>query len=446
MNGRFAQIAKPVFGDRSACCDGEGKMKSMWRPALFAVALLTTAVFLAPPVAAQKGVFGLFPAGTYKLSFAGADFSGSADNLELSSFSVTTGTDVARPDGGPQTTTSDTTIFMFLFDNSTVTFTQVCATLDNPSDFTIDKRLGTATLNTTLTPEMPSCFGTPLTTDIGITASWVGVGPLASSSGASNYACAGYRAASSGVGLTNTASANLALTIDGTTTLFSSSQTGLNSGDSRVEAQGPIDPNCGPAGFGTGPTPAGHFRFNGLFADGFFTPQPGEFDQVSLVKTNQSSQPAGGPAAGTPEFDLNVSLFGGTIDGFGCFAIPQSDFVSNDLTSASVQTTSTGSPLCTNSSPGFGLNFPLTVSATWTSGGPLVTIHDQNNYHCQGYTASTATSVEAIGATSSATVTMPDYFGNPVTEVLTGGFGSLTQVTQNIQANGVLTQACLIRA
>lgn len=420
-------------------------MKSTLRAALLALALLTTSLFLAPPVAAQKGAGGLFPAGTYRLSFAGADFSGSTNNLEISSFSVSTGTEIARPDGAPQTTSSNTTIFMFLFDLNTVTFTQVCAILDHPSDFTIDKRLGSATLHTTLTPKTPSCFGTPLAADMGINASWTGVGPLANSTGTSNYACAGYTAESSGLSLTNTASANLALTIGATTTSFSSSQTGLNSDDFRVEAHGPIDPGCGPAGFGTGPTPAGHFRFNGLFADGSFMPQTGEFDDVSLVETTQSSQPEGGQGAGSPKFDLNVSLFGGSINGFGCFAIPRSDVVSSALTAASVQTTTTGTPLCTNSFPGFGLNFPLTVSATWTANGPLVTVHDQSTYHCLGYAESTAIFVESVGATASATVTMPDYIGNPVTEVLTGGFGSLTQVIQRIQANGVLAQSCLIR-
>ncbi len=416
-----------------------------WLSALAVAAVLVGSIVLAPTVAAQKGVNGLFPAGTYRLSFADADFSGSTNNLELSFFDVATNTEIARPVGAPQTTTTQTTIFMFLFDTSTVTFTQVCATLDHPSDFAIDNRLGSATLNTTLTPETPSCFGTPLTTDIAINASWTGVGPLANSTGASNYACARYTAESSGLGLTNTASANLALTIGTTTTSFSSGHTGLNSGDSRVEAQGEIDPGCGITGFGSGPTPAGHFRFNGLFAGGFYMPQPGEFDDVSLVESTQSSQPAGGPGAGSPEFDLNVSGFGGSINGFGCFAIPQSNVVLNGLTSATVQTTTTGSPLCTNSFPGFGLNFPLTVSATWTASGPLVTLHDQNNYQCSGYTESTSTFVKAVGATPTATLTMPDYFGNPVTQVLSGGFGSLTQATQTIQANGALPQACLIR-
>lgn len=419
-------------------------MKSTWRVGAFLVALLATSVALAPPVAALKGA-GLFPAGTYRLSFSGADFSGSAGNLQISFLNVTSGTEDARPDGAPETTTSDTTIFMFLQDTSTFNFTQVCATLNNPSDFTVDNRLGSATLKTTLTPDMPSCFGTPLTTSIGINATWTGVGPLGNSTGVSNYACAGYTAESSGQSLTNTATASLALTIGATTTSFASGHTGLNSSNSRVEAHGAIDPGCGPTGLGSGPVAAGHYRFNGLFANGFFMSQPFGFNEVSLVKSSQTSQPGGGPSAGSPEYDLNVSLFGGAIDGFGCFAIPQSDVVLNGVDSATVKTTTSGSPLCSKSFPGFGLNFPLTVNATWTANTPLATVHDQNNFQCDGYTSSTSTFVEARGADPSATVTMPDFFGNPVTEVLTGGFGSLTQANQTIQANGVLTDACLFR-
>ena len=52
----------------------------------------------------------------------------------------------------------------------------------------------------------------------------------------------------------------------------------------------------------------------------------------------------------------------------------------------------------------------------------------------------------AVGATSTATITMPDYFGNPQTQTLNNGFGNITQVSQRVQANGVLQQSCLIRA
>lgn len=404
-------------------------------------ALLGATLLFSSPVAAAKGA-GLFPAGTYHLSFAGADLSEFTGNVSVF-LDVSAGTDVARPDGAPQSTTSQTQVFLNVFDNSTFTFTSACVILDHPSDFTIDNRLGSASLNTTLTPSTPSCgFTPPLTSNIGIDATWAGAGPLATQTGTSNYACAGYRANSSGRSLTNTAIANATITIDGAATAIPSVQTSLNSNDFQVAAQGAIDPGCGPTGFGTGPTPSGHLHFNGLFANGFFTPPTGEFDQVSLSEVSQS----GGPAANVSEDDLSLQFFGGAIDGFGCFAIPSSDVVSSGLTFASLQTTVTGSsPLCTNSFPGFNLNFPLTVSATWTGTGPVMTVHDQNNYQCSGYTQATSTFVEDRGADSVATVTMPDYLGNPQTVVFSGGFGSLTQVTQNVQANGVLAQSCLIR-
>jgi hypothetical protein len=412
-------------------------MKLTWRATVLVVALLGTSVFLAPGVAAQKGVFGLFPAGTYTLSFTGADFSASANNVEIF-LGVSAGTETARPDGAPRTTTSETQVFLSLFDNNTVTFTFACLVLDHPSDFTIDNRLGSAALHTVLTPSTPTCpYSTPLSSNLAIDATWTGVGPLAKTTGVSDYGCAGYSAQSIGRSLINTATANLTVTDGATTTAFPPTETVLNSNQSEVAAHGSIDPGCGPTGAGLGPTPAGHYRFNGLFANGYFVPPTGGFNQVSLIESNPSAQPV----------DLSMSFFGGSIYGAGCFAIPQSDVASNGLISASVQTTITASsPLCTDTYPGYGLDFPLTVNATWTAIGPLMTLHDQNNYQCLGYTQSTATFVQNTGASSTATVTMPDYFGNPETLALSGGFGSLTQVSQSIQANGELPAACLVRA
>jgi hypothetical protein len=419
-------------------------MRSRWRAVLLVSALFAMSASLAPTVAAQKGGPGLFPPGTYRLSFAGADFSGFSNNVQVF-LSVGAGSEIARPDGAPQTTTSDAEVFLSLFDYTTGTSTFACLLLSNPSDFSVDNRLGSAALTTTLSPSTPTCFGSPLADTIGIAATWTGVGPLGNSTGVSNYGCAGYRAESSGRALSNTATGTLVLTVDGAVTAFSSSQTGLNSDSFNVEAQGAVDPNCGPIGFGAGPTPAGRFRFFGIFANGFFGSPPGPTNQVSLFDNSQTSQPAGGPTTSSSEFDLEVSFFGGPFNGFGCFAVPSSDVTLNGLVSASVQTTITGTPLCANGFSGYGLNFPMTVNATWTGTGPLMTIHEQNNYQCLGYTQSQVTFVESKGATSSATVTMPDDLGNPVTLPLTGGFGSLTQVDQRIQANGVLQQACEIR-
>jgi len=424
-------------------------MKSMWRTAVLVAVLLAMGTMFVPTVAAQMGA-GLLPAGTYRFDFTGADFSGFANNISIF-LDVSSGTDVARPDGAPATTTSGTQVSLFMFDNNTVTFTFACLLLDHPGDFAIDNRLGSATLNTTLTPSTPTCpgFGPPLATNIGINATWTGVGPLGSSTGASDYSCATYTAQGVNRGLTNTASANLILTTvttsGGTTnTAFPPTQTALNFNHSDVQAHGTIDPGCGPTGFGIGPTPAGHFHFFGLFANGFFGAPPFSFEQVSLVQSSTSSQLTGRPASGSAEDDLNVSLFSGS----GCFVIPSSDVVTNGLGSASVQTTIPGPnpPVCAGSFPPFGLNFPMTVNATWTAQGPVMTVHDQNNYQCMGYTQATSTFVQAVGASSTATITMPDYFGNPQTQTLSGGFGNITQVSQRVQANGALQQSCLIRA
>ena len=130
-------------------------MKSTRRALFLVVAIFAISAFLAPPVAAQKGS-GLLPPGIYRFDFTGADFSGFANNISIF-LDVSSGTDVARPDGAPATTTSGTQINLFMFDENTVTFTFACLMLDHPSDFSIDNRLGSATLNTTLTPSTPTC-------------------------------------------------------------------------------------------------------------------------------------------------------------------------------------------------------------------------------------------------------------------------------------------------
>jgi hypothetical protein len=119
---------------------------------------------------------------------------------------------------------------------------------------------------------------------------------------------------------------------------------------------------------------------------------------------------------------------------------------SNGLSSATIQATITATtPLCTNSFPGFGINYPLTVTATWTATGPLITVSDKNNFKCADYTAKTVSSVQSRSATSTATITMPDYLGNPVPQSLTGGVGSITHIDQRIEADGVEQQACFSR-
>jgi hypothetical protein len=54
--------------------------------------------------------------------------------------------------------------------------------------------------------------------------------------------------------------------------------------------------------------------------------------------------------------------------------------------------------------------------------------------------------VQSNAAGSIATLTTPDSLGNPTTISLSGGQGSLVNIDQRIQAEGVDQQACMTRA
>ena len=420
-------------------------MKTLGVPAAVVGSLLALSVVFVPTVAAQKGA-GNFPAGSFHFTSSSVDFSSFGGNMQVF-LNVAANTDVSQPVGQPQTTTSDTEVFLNLFDYTSGTFTSACLLLDHPSDFTIDSRLNVATLATTLTPATPTCpFSSPLASTISINGTWTGNGPLSTNNDKSSYRCSRYSANSVNRSLSNLGTANLTVTIGGTPTALSSTQIGLSSNDFRVEADGVADPGCGPAGIGSGPIAAGKYHLFGLIANAFFGMPPGPTNQISLDENNQVANPIGGTATTSQEFDLNLSMFGGAFNGFGCWIMSPSDATSTGTTSASIQTTITAQSLpCSNSFPGFGVNYPLKVNVSWVSNGPLITVHDQNTFTCAGYTASTDSRVQSRSATSTATVTMPDYLGNPMTQSLTGGLGSLTQINQKIEADAVEQQACLIR-
>lgn len=417
-----------------------------WLRAAAVAALLVGSIALAPAVAAQKGAGGLPAAGTYQFTSASTDFSAFAGNIQVF-LNVSQDTNVSQPIGAPATTTSQAQVFLNLFDYSSGSFTFTCLILDRPSDFAINKGLTMASLVTTLTPATPTCpYSSPLTTTIGLNGTWTGVGPLATTHDESTYQCGSYTLDSVSRNLNNSGSANLSLTMDGATTALSSGQIGLNSDNFQIQAQGVAASGCGLTGFGTGPVPAGKYHVFGLNPNAFFGMPPGPTNQISLYENNVSSQPDGGTATSSQEFDLNVSLFGGVFNGYGCWIISPSDVISTGVTTASIQTTITAeTPNCSNSYPGFGISYPLTVNVAWTTTGPIASVHDVNSYGCLSYSEQSIVAVQSNPANSTGTVTMPDYLGNPTSVALTGGMGALTYVDQRIHAKGVDTQACLIR-
>ena len=407
--------------------------------------VLAASLVFSPAALAQKGAGGLLPAGSYQFSSSGVFFSASSANASIF-LDVSQNEDVAQPVGQPQTTSSETQVFLELDDFSTGNFTFACLLLDHPSDFTIDKALGSATLATTLGPSTPTCpFSQPLTSTIALNGTWTGNGGLATNKDEGVYTCGGYSAQSANRNLSESGSATLTATVGSTPTAFTSNQISLNTNSFILDAKGPIDPGCGPAGVGTGPVPAGKYHFFGFGANAFFGMPPFTFDQVSLFEGTSVSQPTGGVATSTHEFDLNVSLFDNQFNGFGCWIISPSDVVSSGLASATIQTTITATtPLCGGGSFAFGISYPMTVSATWTANGPLITVLDNSKFSCGDYTASTKSFVQSRGAASNATITMPDYLGNPISESLSGDMGSLTQVDQTITATGPQVPPCFI--
>src|ERR1700686_152529 len=275
---------------------GGDDMTAKWLRALAVSVVLVGSIVLAPGVAAQKGAGGLPPAGTYQFTSAGTDFSSFAGNMQIS-LNVSSDTNVSQPTGAPQTTTSETQVFLNLFDYSSGTFTSACLLLDHPSDFTINKELTTASLTTTLTPATPTCpYSSPLTTTIGLNGTWTGAGPLATTRDESTYQCGSYTLDSVSRNLNNSGSANLSLTMGGTSTSLSAGQIGLNSNNFQTQAHGVAAPGCGLTGFGTGPMPAGKYHIFGLNPNAFFGMPPGPTNQISLFENNSSSQPDGGTA------------------------------------------------------------------------------------------------------------------------------------------------------
>ena len=407
--------------------------------------VLAASLVFSPAALAQKGAGGLLPAGAYQFSSSGVFFSASSANSSIF-LDVSRNEDVAQPVGQPQTTSSETQLYLELFDFNSGNFTFACLLLDHPSDFVINRTLGSATLATTLGPSTPACpFSQPLTSTVTLNGTWTGNGGLATSKDEAVYTCSGYSAQSVNRNLGESGSANLTVTVGGARTPYASNQIALNSNSFILDAKGPIDPGCGPAGIGTGPVPAGKYHFYGLNANAFFGTPPFTFNQVSLFEGNLISQPTGGVTTSIHEFDLGVSLFGGQFNGFGCWILSPSDVTSNGLSSATIQTTITATtPLCSASGSPFGITYPLTVSATWTASGPLITVLDNNKFTCGDYTASTKSFVQSRGAASNATITMPDYLGNPSSESLSGNMGSLTHIDQTITATGPQLPPCFI--
>jgi len=186
----------------------------------------------------------LSPAGNYEITRveANADlFSSdpSQPQMFLSAF-VDVGTSMPSP--GAPTSTSETDVSFFI---SGLTVNGGGCFRINPADFTISSDLSTAALHTTLTAQSPACQGASNSLwvpSVQLDVTWVGTGPIATTSGDGQFACGSYRMETSGMQVINNGGTST-ISLTGFTGSFTGVG-GLGSSDNRIHAQGVAAPSC----------------------------------------------------------------------------------------------------------------------------------------------------------------------------------------------------------
>ena len=216
-------------------------------------------------------------------------------------------------------------------------------------------------------------------------------------------------------------------------------------------------------GFGFG---VGQFTFSDTSAfNSFFNPVDQSNVNVSVDRGTFLFKPRGGGGFTHSHMTvLNVNVFTPNpdptmpplVDAFGCFVIPDADFVvSSDLQAASLNATVDETNLC----PGFlapvlgavvgkaggggggsaGFNFPLTVSGNWIGTGAVQEQTDQGRFTCQTFSANThndsrfvqssfvATSISGFGTFSG-----PNSFGQV----------DVTNQVMQVTGQGILSAPC----
>jgi hypothetical protein len=170
-------------------------------------------------------------------------------------------------------------------------------------------------------------------------------------------------------------------------------------------------------------------------------------------------RPRGGPATITPlETVVTIQLSTPTVNGFGCFVVPDSAFVvSADLQTATLNATldpnanlcpGLMTPLLANAQagplpggggpPGGGLP-AMTVSVTWT--GPGLAFHSTNSstQTCGGFTSNFHTQGSSSSSNANGTVTIVGGATMALGSTVSAGVDDFNSV---INANGMPSPLC----
>ncbi|HWO92908.1 MAG TPA: hypothetical protein VNP53_13170 [Methylomirabilota bacterium] len=126
---------------------------------------------------------------------------------------------------------------------------------------------------------------------------------------------------------------------------------------------------------------------------------------------------------------LFVTIEGSAVAGSECFMIPDSDFVvGSGVQSASLHATVNATDRCQGlpqsrsdvaaGKPGGpppvpGIQFPLTVSATWSANGTIATFNNSGRATCGSFAMESHSSVSAARGTATGSVSMPGLTVSP---------------------------------
>jgi hypothetical protein len=407
---------------------------AIWMSVVFAVS-----VFALAPV--LVGAQGTLPAGDYTTSSTLAGFNYFTPDFAtgLSVF-VQVETKVSDPrDGSPSSSHTESVNIEYFRDGFGF---QGCYNLA-PGQFSIDSRLGGASLDASITSDTPTCgsaeIGTPFQLDMTLTR----FGPVRTTRRLMDSSCLDYRLEATYVERITGANATASLTPIFAEPISANDAGVLRITDETTHVQGTVHESCpeqpGAIAGGAGPPDPGVYRNSRSDASISRFEESGEFG-LDLEETTYESRPVGGPA--TIDHRMQVRFTIRTADftfAFGCFLLSPSDFSFDGVNGAEVNAIFTEeTPTCFGEPAGIPL--PQTLHVLWTTTTPVSTFRSEGSFDCLTYHQSGQT-LEAASHPE-ATASLTPYLSDPVTA--SGSQTSLVSSESRSEAAGKKQPECRI--
>ena len=353
---------------------------------------------------------GLLPAGNYQNSnvFSSIFSCCGPDGSTQIQLNVNHSRFVSNPVVGASTTSDEVDVQFNISDFATNFFASGCIIPDRASDFSVNQKLTSATLNTTVQPTTKTCQGQVLngvTPPFMLSATWAVSGPTRSSTGDGRYSCAGYTSETQTFtgGSSNANATFSASFLTGGPIAIAGA--GLFSFDQLIHAQGTAADGCTPlGGKGAGPGLQAAGDYTSSFMSASMSVQPDDASQqpfsVFVTSFTSTARPVGGPVSTLTETDLNLFQFNFFQFVQECWTIPAGDFtMASDLHTASlnvsIDSTTPTCPFGNNSGPSV-----FTITATWSATSPVANFSTVGQGGCGGFHTAGTSQLSAVSATA----------------------------------------------